>query len=421
LNAEGVREFQPRVAATLGLQQTTATTLKGLANMKTLLVTAVLLLAPLITNAQEPSLKPNMSPPKDEAPTVLSLEIDFKNSLPPSYISVRGADLRPRWIWAAKFARLPNSKPDPNDLPIRAVRVESQFNGETADVKVSLLRGHNGFEREDPVASYHIGLDEKQTVTELKSFGLQPIDLTLLKNVPPLPPSPTVENRTTSVAVVSIELENLPLPAYKLTFRNQSGKNIRVVKIETNSDGHPHLSTLWHDPFDRPIIEAGGVAEKNITVVKSVLTGTAYAPGVATSSTIIIRTVVFDDLTFDGDEQPACQYEAYLVGRRLWVKRVLPLIESELANPALSPNDFKEKFLKLTYKLEDSETTGTSTVSPKCGNPDSFVDISTQTLKLELLRELDRIITTRPSPPLNFRAWLESRRENYKSWLTRLQ
>jgi hypothetical protein len=389
--------------------------------MKRLLtVAAVLLVATFSTSAQEPSLKPTMSAPKAEASTVLSLEIDFKNSLPPAYISVRGTDTKPRWIWAGRFARLPGAQTKPDELPIQAIRVESQFNGETADVKVSLLRGHKGFEREDPVASYHIGFDEKTTVTELKSFGLEPIDLTLLNTVSPLPPAPTIENYTTSIAVVSIESENVPLPAYKLTVRNQSDKNIRALRIQTVSDGRRHISTLWQNPFDRPIIEAGGVAERSIPAVKAQKTPTAYAPGTATSSTIIISAIVFDDLTFEGDESTACLYESFVVGRRLWVQRVLPLIESELANQALSPKEFKEKFLALTYKLEDSERTAKSAVSSKCENPDSRVDISTQNMSLDLVRDLDRIINTRPSPPVNFRVWLEARRDNYKDWLTRL-
>jgi hypothetical protein len=40
--------------------------------------------------------------------------------------------------------------------------------------------------------------------------------------------------------------------------------------------------------------------------------------------------------------------------------------------------------------------------------------------KLELLRELDVIIKTRPAPPINFRTWLESLHTEYKAWLARL-
>ena len=388
--------------------------------MKTLLLTAIVLLLTPLTRAQEPSLKPK-SAPRPEAPAMLSLEVDFKNSLPPAYISVRGTETKPRWIWGASFARIPGAKPDPDPLPVQAIRVESQFNGETADVKVSLLRGRDGFEREDPVATYHIGLDEKTTVKELKSLGLEPIDLTLLNVVPPLPPAPDFENRTNSIAVVSVETDNVPLPAYKLTFHNQSNKNIRALKIEVISDGRPRTSQLWQGEFDRPIMEAGATAQRIIpTAIAQKIAG-AYTPGTASNNTIVIRTAVFDDLTFDGDEQPACNYEAYVVGRRLWVKRMLPFIDAELANAALSPQEFKTKFLALTYTLDDSEKTEKSAVSSKCENPDSFINISTQNLKIDLTRELDRIINTRPSPPVNFRAWLEWRRDTYKAWLTRLQ
>jgi hypothetical protein len=48
------------------------------------------------------------------------------------------------------------------------------------------------------------------------------------------------------------------------------------------------------------------------------------------------------------------------------------------------------------------------------------VDIATQGQTVEFVREIDRIINTRPAPPIDFRAWLSSRRDNYKVWLARL-
>lgn len=386
-----------------------------------LLLTALVVVLSQLARAQEPTLKPSMPAPRSEAPAFISLEVDFKGGLPPGYISVRGPETKPRWIWAARFARIPGANPEPNALPIRAIRVESQFNGETADVKVSLLRGRKGFEREDPVATYHLGLDEKATVTELKSYGLEPIDLLLFTNVPPLPPAPVFENRTTSVAVVSVESNNLPLPTYKLTFRNQSEKNIRALQLQIFSDGRLRTVHLWQNEFDRPVLEAGGTGERILPAVLAKKTATAYTPGTAANNTIVISSAVFDDLTFDGHEEPACLYERFVVGRRLWVKRVLPLIESELANPALTAKEFKEKFLALSYTLEESEKTGKSAVSSNCKNPDDFTYIATQNLTIELVRELNRLINTRPSPPVNFRSWLETRRDNYKAWLARLQ
>jgi hypothetical protein len=385
--------------------------------MKSLLLTAIVLLLTPFASAQEPSLKPSMSAPKAEPPTLLSLEIQYNPTLPPAYISVRGTETKPRWIWVTRFA--PAGPVNKDELPIQSVRIESQFNGETADVTVSLFRGREGFEREDHVGTYHIGLDEKTTVTELKSFGVKPFDLRLLNVLPPLPPPPTIENRTLSVGVINVEQVNVPLPTYKLTVRNHSEKKIRSIRIEVNSDGRPHLSVLWHDEFDKPIIDVGGVGEKSLQVVIPQKTAVAYEPGAAVSNNIIIRTVVFDDLTFDGEPEAACQYEMMLVGRRVWLGSVLPLIESELTNEAVSPQEFKEKLTALTFKTDDTEARK-SVVSATCLRPDSFVNLGTRSLTLELVRDLDRLINTRPAPPVNFRAWLESRRDDYKPWLARL-
>ena len=383
-------------------------------------MTSLLIVITALLFAQEPTLKPTTSAPKTETPTLLSLEVKYNPNLPPAYISVRGAETKPRWIWVTRFAR--NNEPANGDLPIRAVRVQSQFNGETADIKVTVFRGRNeGFEREDPVAVYHIGLNEPTTIPELKSFGVEPFSLTLLNVVPPLPPSPTFDNLTKTVEIVSVRSDNIPLPAYHLTVRNISDKNIRALRIEVIDDNRPHLRALWQGEQDRPLLEPGGALERSLPVVTSQLIGTRYEPGAAASSTIRIRTAVFDDLTFDGEDEAACQYEKFVIGRRLWLKRTLPFIEQQLANPALSPQDFKQKFQSLTFELDETEKTGKSSVSAKCPNPDSFTNVSTNGLTFEINRELDRIINTRPAPPINFREWLEARRDDYKSWLARLK
>lgn len=353
-------------------------------------------------------------------PARLSLEVKYNSTLPPAYISVRGPETKPRWIWVTQFERVPGVEPT-DSPPIQAVRVESQFNGETADIRVTLLRGHDGFEREDKVGTYQLGLNEQISVTELRPFGVEPIGLTLIESVPPLPPSPSFENNTRSIEVASVSPTNVPLPAYKVTLRNLSDKNVRAIKIDVFNDGRRRLTTLLQAEFDSPLIKPGGVVERHLQVVIPQKTATAYTPGTATASTIRILTVVFDDLTFEGETDPACRYETFIAGRRLWLKRVLPLLDQELENQALSPSDFKQKFLALTYELQDEEKTGKSQVASTCPNPDSFVDIATQGLKLQLLRDLDQIITTRPAPPINFRVWLQTKRNDYRGWLARLQ
>ena len=369
---------------------------------------------------QQPSLKPSLSAPRAERPTMLSLEVEYNATLPPTYMSVREANEKPRWMWLTRFARTPGWQLPAGAPPIEAVRLEAQFNGETADVKVTLLRGFKGFEREDAVGVYHVGLNEQAMVPELKSFGIEPFKITLIDTIPPLPPAPSFENRTSSIQIVSIESENVPLPTYKLSLRNSSEKNVRALQVDVISDGRPGVSTLRQGEFEQPLIEAGGNVEVRLPVVKTQKTPTAYAPGAAASNTIVIRSAVFEDLTFEGDEAPACMYESFVAGRRLWLRRVLPFIDQELAKESLSPQEFKDRLVELRYELNDSEKTSKSAVSATCSNPDLQVNIPTQALTLELIRNLDRIIKMRPAPPINFRAWLESTRANYKAWLARL-
>lgn len=382
-----------------------------------LALTAVLLFTVVLTTAQEPTLKPAMSEPAAQAPSQLSLEIQYNPAVPPAYISVRGPETKPRWVWVTRIVHLTALKKD--ELPIQAVRIESQFNGETADVSISVFRGREGFEREDAVGSYHLGVDETVTVKELKAIGIKPFDLKLLNVLPPLPPSPDFENRTMSVDVVSVELVNVPLPTYKLTVRNLSQKKIRSIRIEVNSDGRPHLSTLWRDEFDKPIVDVGGVGEKALQVVVPQKTAVAYEPGAATNNKVIIRTVVFDDLSFDGDEAAACQYRMLLLGRRTWLAGILPLLQTELANETVSPTEFKEKLMALTFQPDERTTNALGAAT--CKKPDTYLNSAARTLTLELVREVDRVIKTRPAPPVDFRAWLETRRANYEPWLARLQ
>jgi hypothetical protein len=57
------------------------------------------------------------------------------------------------------------------------VRVESQYNGETADVELVCFVASNGFDREDTVGTYHMSLNEPRMIPELKSFGVEPFKI----------------------------------------------------------------------------------------------------------------------------------------------------------------------------------------------------------------------------------------------------
>ena len=394
---------------------------------KYLLLTALLVVtsSPSLVTAQQqkPTLQPSGNRKVAEVPTKLLLEVNYNPAIPPAYSTVNGPEVTPKWIWVTKFVRIPGVE---IAGPLtQAVKLESQFNGETADIRITLLRGEKGFDQEDLVGVYHLGVGEQRTIKDLRAHGVEPFRIKLLNALPPLPPPPSFENLTQTIDVASVRAENVPKPAYVVTFRNASDKNLLVLRIDVKRDGKIVLGSLFQVEDGKPIIVPGGTGERYIPVVTAQATTTGeYEPGTAPANTLVIRSAVFADLSFEGEVQPACEVESMMMGRRVWLRHVLPLLEQELQRPTNdhieAARQFKEKFAALEYEFSESERNQVSYVSTLCKKPIELAEIMPKALKLKTLRDLDEIITKRPSPPVNFKSWLATRQADYKAWLARL-
>lgn len=192
--------------------------MKKLFTIATLLVIASW--SAVIAQQQEPSLKPSISAPRTEPLPQLLLEVVYNPSMPPGYSTVNGPGENAKWIWVTRFVCLPGSQP--SSPPVTAVKLEPQFNGETAEVRVTLLKGVVGFDREDLVGVYRLGVGEQKTVNDLRVAGIEPFTITLVDTVPPFPPPPSFDNHTKAIEIVSVQAENRPRPAYRMTFRNSA-------------------------------------------------------------------------------------------------------------------------------------------------------------------------------------------------------
>ncbi len=395
--------------------------------MRKYLLLAVLLVltsSSLVTaQQQKPALQPSSNRKTPEAPIKLLLEINYNPAIPPAYNMVNGPGVIPKWIWVTRFVQVPDFKI--TGPPIRAVKLESQFNGETADVRVTVYRGEIGFDQEDLVSVYHLGVGEQRTLKELRAYGIEPFRIKLLDPAPPLPPPPSFENLTQTIDVASVRSENLPQPAYVVTFRNGSDKKLLALRIDIKRGEKLVGTSLFHAEDGKPIIESGSTAERWFSVTTAQQTAAGYEPGTAAANTLVIRTAIFADLSFEGEVQPACEIESMMMGRRVWLKHVLPLFEQELQQPINdhieAARQFKEKFSAFGYEFSESERNQASTVSGLCTNQMEMAEMAPKAMKLKLLRDLDEIITKHPSPPVNFKTWLETRHTYYKAWLVRLE
>ncbi len=391
--------------------------------MKKFLMLATLLViasSRSVVNAQQQqtTLKPSVSPPRVEGPPRLLLEIVANPALPPGYSSVNGPTELGKFVLIPSFVRVPGGRqPSP---PVQWVKVEPQFNGETTAVRVSVYRGVKGIEQEDFVGVYHLSIGETKTLKDLRSFGIEPFTVTLLDTVPPLPPSPAFVNDTKSIEIVSVRAENSPKPAYMITLRNLSEKKVSGVGFALTFDGRPGGTGVLAADQDRPLIEAGGVVEKYVPAMMPRRTATGFAPSTASAVTLRIRSAVFTDLSYEGDVTDACTSEIFSIGRKAYLTQVLSLLDSQLAAETVTDNveaakQFKEKVEALHYEAAAK----VSSVSPSCQDVAQRVLDNAYFEKLEMLRDLNQI-TTQPPPAFSFRAWMETRRQNYKAWLARL-
>lgn len=366
----------------------------------------VMMLASAV-KAQEtpPTLKPSGSPASTETIPALLIEIKYNPTLPPNFLDVRGVNEKPTWMWMTRFMTIPGWERPAGELPIWAVRVEPQFNGETVDVRVSVLRGR-GTEREDLVGKYQLAIGEPRTIQKLESFGVQPIELLVKEVNLPLPPPPTIDLRVSSIEVVRVDREAAPMPAYWMKFRNSGTKRIDVLTVSVVNGS----SAMMQGDEGRGLIEPGQTYERYVPVAKPVQEGSGYVPAVTDAITIMIGTVVYSDGTFEGDKTVACNFEAFSNGRRYFLTKVIPVLDGATG---LSPSELRDKLKEMVFSP-------TREFTSKCKSSWS-VDMSANSMRVELLRELEKIITTRPKPPIDFGVWLKSTKTRYSEWLARYE
>jgi hypothetical protein len=301
---------------------------------------------------------------------------------------------------------------------VRAVKFETQFNGETTGVRVTVFRGSKGFEREDLVGLFKLGLGEHRLISELQSFQIEPIDITISDAPSPIPAQPTFELRTGAVEVVGTESEGSPMPAYRIKFRNVTQKNISALALSVVNGP----SALLQGTEGAPLIRAGAVYEEYLALPQDA--GRANGPGAGEAHTVIVSAAVFEDGSYDGPVETACTFESLSVGRAFWLRSVLPVLDQQMsmdnADAWVSAAQLRQQISNLKAVVPSELLSKKSSVSSSCTPPGLRIEPSFNAMRLRLMRELDQIISTRPAPPIDFKQWLRTTRNSYASWLGRL-
>ncbi|MGI9069336.1 MAG: hypothetical protein ACR2HX_23410 [Pyrinomonadaceae bacterium] len=351
--------------------------------------------------------------------TGLVLEMAFVKSTPPTYQTVYWPDSPNPGNWSARFGKVAGWQLPPGVLPVRAVRVLPVLMGRAVIVHVSVLRG-NHIDTEDAVGTYTLRENEKVRVEAAKDFGVEPFEIKVIR-VSSLPSNlPAVENKLPSLEVVGIEQVVSALPFVKLTVRNLSERSIEALSLQVMQGDRSLVSGVPQGTEGKPLMLPGQTYESR-TPLGTRAEGVAgnYLPFVMEEQRVVITGLLFSDGTTEGTP-PRDFLLGLKYGRKIELRRILPLFESALAQSDSDlvdgPAKLRLQVEALSYKLtadEQTELNKTLTVKQKS------IEGASHLIRKDLVDFLKRFPAVMDGKA--FRTWLVRAKEHYSNWLARLE
>lgn len=364
-------------------------------------------------------------------PTRLALEVTFYPGRNPAYSTVPAADSKPSGAWYGLFARIQSWQPPAGAQPIEAVRVISRVEGDGVLVTVSTLSGRKALENEQQVGTYLIRETQKISIDDLKRFGIEPFQIKLVRVNPTVPPVPPVMLKgVESVVVLNSMPKETTLPSYRIILRNQSNKNIVGLGVDLVAGGRVEITSKPRGIDGQPLIPAG--KEYWLTVAapnRAQPTADGYVPTSPSDQQIQIKSVVFDDGTYEGDAETAAAMRGYRAGEKMVLPKLIPLLEN-----ALKPSD--AGLAEALRNLESQVSSVGTDVDPQMlqtltsefpqatdarrRDIKETMEFTATTIKSTLLKEIHALQNEGDLNSDLYRTWLTKTKERYDKWLSRL-
>lgn len=353
--------------------------------------------------------------------TGLTLEITTMKGIEPAYLPVLSRDMPRGGAWYPRFRRIAEWHLPAEEQPIYAVRLVPFVEADNVRINVSVLRGEKFLDSEEAVASYSGRENEKLTLEALKNFGVEPFEVKIVRVAQQLSDLPAIVNHTRSVEVVGIEPLLATFPVFKLTLRNLSNKNISALTVEVLGEGKVKLSGMPQGKDGEPLIRAGDSAQLNQPLsTRAEPTPGGYAPASPSAQQIVIKSVVFEDSTYEGDSLSAATLCGFTMGRKIELRRLVPVLESALASSA-SPESFRAQLSELSFEVDASYVTSLAKAFPGIDQKRlrSPIETAVHGVRKQVLDQLGSFEQDRHSVA-DFQNWLRTAKERYAGWLSRL-
>jgi hypothetical protein len=233
---------------------------------------------------------------------------------------------------------------------------------------------------------------------------------------------PEILNKTKSVALAGIKPVGSTLVNYQFTLQNLSDKNIKAVSINVLSEGHVRIMSMPQDYYGETFIRARESRSLPESLTTSPDPGT-YNPPAAREVQIVIESVIFEDGSYEGDLKSAGKFLGGVLGSRLDVGRILPLLDdASSATDAVAAFDaLRAQLSSLSYEPEDAEVASLQRALPTLDQAElrASVDAAIHLVRSRLLEKLDAQKQSGGSVR-DYNDWLVRTRQFYSKWLLAL-
>lgn len=394
---------------------------KSLAYTFSLLLAALL---PVSDYAQQENSTPLMA-------TRLALEITFVKGQPPSLYPVASQQAKPSGGWTLRFGRIADWKPPDGALPVRAVQVESRMDGNLVRVWVSVHLGKEEVEREEPVATLEMSEGKQVVITELTKFGVEPIEIKLVRFFPRTTVLPQIINQTNSVIVNALTAGTSTLPSYQLSLLNVSNKDVVALEVKVLVGGKIEIVILRQGEEGRSLIPAG--KEYKLPVSGAYQVRPAYGdhpPDFTRDHDCVINYIGFRDGSFEGNAISASRYSAAVRGQKLQLAAVISLLQvaiNSTDDAGVTLQRLKRELASLKNDVEEAQVKALFSVSPALSESVksgliSEIRAGLTNVKRRASEELYKFEQSQngmPDKP-TVRSGLLTIKEKYEQWLARL-
>lgn len=372
------------------------------------------------------SSAPAAAQDQPQPPANLSLQIFFKQSPIPQYLSVEPGGT----LWHTHFQRIPSWREPEGKLPIKAVVIARSRDGEQAVVRVSVSRGEKFYETSELVAEYRARPGESVTAAELSKFGIEPFRFKVVRRDKVALPEVGVTNLTRSIEVVKAEATDEKEIAVRLVLRNLSTKKVMGLELHVLGEGDDG-GIAWPVAREgKALIEPGGEYKHVLPYDKAGREGAdAYVP--APPDAVRVTSVLFADGSYEGEVAGAALNAANLAGYRAQLARVVALFERALdSTDAPAPEaaaQFRTQVSELGREADPAVLAELVASYPglseeERGRLKGGVEVAMHWVRQEVLKRLSaaeqRASSAQDDKP--FRAWLAAQRNHYEQWLRSL-